>query len=114
MIVGGTLMSQSIVVSRGWRTWVVAVRLSGTLALAGTMQLAQAQQTSTEIAFRSKTWNALHTELGRGLPPVGWAFVMTRNGQEIFVDQGASAERRGNLRMHRYRLQLIPKCSLPA
>ena len=88
MIVGGTLMSQSIVVSRGWRTWVVAVRLSGTLALAGTMQLAQAQQTSTEIAFRSKTWNALHTELGRGLPPVGWAFVMTRNGQEIFVDQG--------------------------
>ena len=81
-------MSQLIFVWRGWRIWVVAVRLSGTLALAGTMQLAQAQQTSPEIAFRSTTWNALHTELGRVAPPVGWAFVMTRNGQEIFVDQG--------------------------
>jgi CubicO group peptidase (beta-lactamase class C family) len=68
--------------------WVVAVCLSGMLALAGTMQLAQAQQTSPGIPFRSTTWNALHTELGRGAPPVGWAFVMTRNGHEIFVDQG--------------------------
>jgi len=84
----GGLMSQSIVVWRGWRMWIVAVCLSGTLALAGTMQLAQGQQSSPEIAFRSTTWNALHTELGRGAPPLGWAFVMTRNGQEIFVDQG--------------------------
>jgi CubicO group peptidase (beta-lactamase class C family) len=84
----GGLMSQSIVVWRGWRMWIVAARLSGTLALAGTMQLAQAQQSSPQIAFRSTTWNALHTELGRVAPPVGWAFVMTRNGQEIFVDQG--------------------------
>jgi len=70
------------------RPRVFAVRLSAMLALAVTMQSAQAQQTSPEIAFRSTTWNALHTELGRGAPPVGWAFVMTRNGQEIFVDQG--------------------------
>jgi len=77
---------------KGWRVWVNAICVSGTLALAGTMQLVQAQQTSSEIAFRSTTWNALHTELGRGSPPVGWAFVMTRNGKEIFVDQGGFSQ----------------------
>src|SRR5215469_4319617 len=70
------------------RMWVVAVRLSGMLVLAGTMQLVQAQQTPSERAFRSTTRNALHRELGRSAPPVGWAFVMTRNGREIFVDNG--------------------------
>src|SRR6516225_3242226 len=68
--------------------WGVAVRLSGMLVLAGTMQLVQAQQTPSEVAFQSTTWNELHKEFGRGAPPVGWAFVMTRNGQEIFVDNG--------------------------
>jgi CubicO group peptidase (beta-lactamase class C family) len=68
--------------------WGVAVRLSGMLVLAGTMQLVQAQQTPSEVAFQSTTWNELHKEVGRGAPPVGWAFVMTRNGQEIFVDNG--------------------------
>jgi CubicO group peptidase (beta-lactamase class C family) len=81
-------LAAAFLLLRGCRMWIVAVCLSSMLTVAGTTQLAQAQQTSPEIAFRSTTWNALQTELGGGRPPVGWAFVITRNGQEIFVDQG--------------------------